>query len=73
MKKLASLFLTLLFSTNIFAGDYSKNNPMNAKLFKEIQQKEGTTIDPNETKVTLIISKGKEILIPDFIFKTLIV
>ena len=48
MKKLASLFLTLLFSTNIFAGDYSKNNPMNAKLFKEIQQKEGTKITIKE-------------------------
>ena len=44
MKKILSLFLTLLFTTNIFAGDYSKNNPMNAKLFKEIEQKEGTKI-----------------------------
>ena len=44
MKKLLSLFLTVLFSTNIFAGDYSKNNPMNAKLFQEIEQKDGTKI-----------------------------
>lgn len=44
MKKGLSLFLMLLFCTNIFAGDYSKNNPMNAKLFKEIEQKEGTKI-----------------------------
>lgn len=44
MKKLASLFLTLLFSANVFAGDYSKNNPMNAKLFKEIEQKQGIKI-----------------------------
>ena len=33
MKKILSLFLTLLFSVKVFAGDYSKNNPMNAKLF----------------------------------------
>ena len=44
MKKILSLFLTLLFTTNVFAGDYSKNNPMNAKLFKEIEQKDGTKI-----------------------------
>lgn len=44
MKKILSLFLTLLFSANIFAGDYSKDNPMNAKLFKEIEQKEGIKI-----------------------------
>ena len=48
MKKILSLFLTLLFSVNVFAGDYSKNNPMNAKLFKEIQQKEGTKITIKE-------------------------
>ena len=48
MKKIFSLFLALLFTTNIFAGDYSKNNPMNAKLFKEIQQKEGTKITIKE-------------------------
>lgn len=48
MKKILSLFLTVLFSTNIFAGDYSKNNPMNAKLFKEIQQKSGTKITIKE-------------------------
>lgn len=48
MKKILSLFLTLLFSVNIFAGDYSKNNPMNAKLFEEIQQKEGTKITIKE-------------------------
>ena len=48
MKQLLTLFLTLLLSTNIFAGDYSKNNPMNAKLFKEIEQKEGTKIRINE-------------------------
>jgi len=48
MKKILSLFLTLLFSANVFAGDYSKNNPMNAKLFKEIQQKEGTKITIKE-------------------------
>ena len=48
MKKSVSLFLTLLFSANIFAGDYSKNNPMNAKLFEEIQQKEGTKITIRE-------------------------
>ena len=48
MKKLVSLFLTLLFSANVFAGDYSKNNPMNAKLFEEIQKKEGTKITIKE-------------------------
>ena len=48
MKKILSLFLTLLFSVNVFAGDYSKNNPMNAKLFEEIQQKEGTKITIKE-------------------------
>lgn len=48
MKKILSLFLTLLFSANVFAGDYSKNNPMNAKLFEEIQQKEGTKITIKE-------------------------
>ena len=36
MKKILSLFLTLLFSTNIFAADYSHSNSMNAKLFEEI-------------------------------------
>ncbi len=44
MKKILSLFLTLVFSTNVFAVDYSKNNPMNTKLFEEIQQKSGTKI-----------------------------
>ena len=44
MKKGLSLFLMFLFCSNIFAGDYSKNNPMNAKLFKEIEQKDGTKI-----------------------------
>ena len=48
MKKILSLMLTLLFTTNVFAGDYSKNNPMNAKLFEEIQQKEGTKITIKE-------------------------
>ena len=48
MKKILSLILTLLFSANVFAGDYSKNNPMNAKLFEEIQQKEGTKITIKE-------------------------
>ena len=48
MKKIFSLFLTLLFSANVFAGDYSKNNPMNAKLFAEIQQKSGTKITIKE-------------------------
>lgn len=44
MKKLVSSFLMLLLSMNIFADGYLKNNPMNAKLFKEIEQKEGTKI-----------------------------
>jgi len=48
MKKLLSLILTLLCSTNIFASDYSKNNPMNAKLFEEIQKKVGTKITIRE-------------------------
>ncbi len=29
-------------------------------------EKEGTIVDPNETVITLIISKGKEIIAPDF-------
>ena len=48
MKKILSLFLTLLFSTNIFAADYSHNNSMNAKLFEEIQKKSGTKITIKE-------------------------
>jgi len=48
MKKILSLFLTLLFSTNIFASDYSHNNSMNAKLFEEIQKKSGTKITIKE-------------------------
>ena len=48
MKKILSLFLTLLFSTNIFAADYSHSNSMNAKLFEEIQKKSGTKITIKE-------------------------
>ena len=48
MKKLVSSFLMILLSMNIFAIDYAKNNTMNAKLFKEIQQKEGTKITIKE-------------------------
>lgn len=44
MKKGLALLLMLLFTTNIFAGDYSQNNPVNAKLFEEIEKKEGTKI-----------------------------
>lgn len=48
MKKVLVSLLMLLFTTNIFAGDYSKDNPMNAKLFKEIEQKQGTKISIKE-------------------------
>ena len=48
MKKLVSSFLILLLNMNIFAADFSKNIPMNVKLFKEIEQKEGTKITIRE-------------------------
>ena len=54
MKRLVSSFLMLLLSMNVFAIDYSKNNAMNAKLFKEIQQKEGTKITIREAVKTAL-------------------
>lgn len=43
-----------------FSNDYSKDICIGQS------EVAGNTIDPKETKITLIISKGKEIIIPDF-------
>lgn len=48
MKKLLASFLLFVFSVNVFA-DYVQENPMNAKLFEEIQRlQKGTRITIKE-------------------------
>lgn len=46
--------------------EYAFSNDVKRGYCISQSEKEGTTINPNEDMITLVISKGKEIVLPDF-------
>lgn len=49
-----------------FEFNYEFSNEFNKDICIGQNEQAGTTLDPKEVKITLIVSKGKEITIPDF-------